>query len=186
MTVFGVVRQPLKHGIKMAGLFTGIDGGTVEIVKGMGEIGHGGSNKAEMTVWHADDNSEPRFTFRTGVYTPRDSIWHSTMARPWYQWLSSDGKQGVEPPEEIKELASWVDKMRSAVDPKERIEWGKKILRYQAEHIMSIGIARIPKPVVKNKYLANVPEKATTGWDYMGPAFVYPQQYYFRAPRNQQ
>jgi hypothetical protein len=40
--------------------------------------------------------------------------------------------------------------------------------------------------VVRSKALGNVPEKATTGWDFMGPAFVYPQQYYLKAPRNQQ
>ena len=144
------------------------------------------ANEVEMTVWHADDNSEHRFTFRTGVYTPRDRIWHSTLARPWYQWFNSDGEQGDEPPAEIKELASWVDVMRTTVDRNERIEAGRKILAYQAEHIMSIGIARIPKPVVKNKLLANVPDRATTGWDYMGPAFVYPQQYFFKSPRNEE
>ncbi len=144
------------------------------------------ANEVEMTVWHADDQSEHRFTFATGIYAPYDSIWHTCMARPWHQWFASSGKSGVEPPEEIKQVGKWVETMRTTVNNAERIEAGRKILEYQAEHIMSIGIARIPKPVVKNKHLGNVPAKATTGWDYMGPAFVEPCQYYLKAPRNRQ
>jgi peptide/nickel transport system substrate-binding protein len=158
----------------------------------MKEVGQGlyneliNANEVEMTVWHADDQSEHRFTFQTGIYTPYDRIWHTCMARPWNDWFNSEGESGVEPPSEIKRLGEWVEIMRTAVDDEDRIEAGREILEYQAEHVMSIGIARIPKPVVRNKALGNVPEKATTGWDFMGPAFVYPQQYYLKAPRNQQ
>ena len=108
------------------------------------------------------------------------------MARPWHYWFASDGEKGVEPPDEIKQLGAWVPIMRFDPDRDKRVEAGRNILRYQAEHLMSIGIARVPKPVVKNKHLGNVPDFARTGWDFMGPAFVYPQQYFFRSPRNEQ
>lgn len=150
------------------------------------------ANEIDMTVWHADENTEHGFNRIQALYVPHTQIWHSSMAPAWVDWYEAKNsnkeipENAMEPPQEIKELLKLSEIVRTSPDKEERIKAGKEILSYQAENLMSIGIIKIPKPVIKNNNLHNVPESNVLGWCYMGPAFIDPHQYFFSSPRNQE
>ena len=110
----------------------------------------------------------------------------------WYRWLHSQGQQGEEPPQQIKDLYKvWKD-LRKTADPKERIRLGKKLIRSQAENLWGIGtIGDTFRPIIINNRLHNVPEfmkdkdgnlvegePALWGYPWYGTLLHHPEQFY--------
>jgi peptide/nickel transport system substrate-binding protein len=82
----------------------------------------------------------------------------ATYANEWKNWLNSGGKTGVEPPQDIKDLAALWDKWQSAVfDSAEYKDLGTKVFDNIAEWLYVIGvIGQGPQPVVVSNKVENV------------------------------
>ena len=97
----------------------------------------------------------------------------------WVNWFKSSGKQGMEPPEQIKQLIEWNKELGYAVDEGTRREAGEKLTEAQAKNLWAIGtVTMAPQPIIVSKKLKNVPQKGL--WDsslnYMNAYF--PCQFY--------
>jgi peptide/nickel transport system substrate-binding protein len=110
---------------------------------------------------------------------------HPEGSRTWgawpgfMSWYGTGGKEGVEPPDEIKKVMEYVEILRHGLDPAERDAAGKKIVEAQAENLWEIGICfETPLPIVVSNKLHNVPEKGVWDWGtrYMQP--YRPFQFY--------
>jgi len=133
-----------------------------------------------MLSWNST-TSDLEFPNNPGRFAPTANTWPGNES--WYSfidWFASDGKNGIEPPVEYKELHELAMELMSATDKQRRIEIGKKIMKAQAENIYVIGIVGLaPVPLVVDQDMKNM---VTTG--YWGPAAnwyspYYPIQNYF-------
>ncbi len=119
------------------------------------------ANETVMTSWHQCSSTDPEFTANAGGWFTigAPTFYGNAVAPLWSRWYRTGGKEGKEPPKEIKQLVEWGETVRYSPDPKERIEAGKKLLQSQAEHVWRIGICDAPFVVIINEKLRNVPEK---------------------------
>ena len=133
----------------------------------------------DMTIWHADRNSDILFPIEPHWYVPTNGGWEQSQWSEWRRWYFSDGKLGWEPPPLIKDqIASW-ETLRRATDMAERIEAGKKILRSQAENLWALGVVGLgPHPVIVSDELHNVPRYGYWGWDSRWTWPYYPETWY--------
>lgn len=103
-------------------------------------------------------------------------------AVPWYQWHSSNGKEGMEPPSEIKRLFEVVEEWRQT-EPgtDEYMELGKEMLTINLKGLYVIGtVGLAPLPFIINKNLKNTPkEGAILAWEYYFWPPYQPSQWYF-------
>jgi hypothetical protein len=87
----------------------------------------------------------------------------------------------VEPPDWVKQLYEWHDKMKEVVSEEERVQWGQKIFDYLAERPIEIGtIVECPLPLLFNKNLRNLPRpKVPVGWDTYGIFTYHPEAFFY-------
>ena len=97
----------------------------------------------------------------------------------WAQWYETNGNQGMEPPEQIKQLLEWYEEMLQTTDEERRIELGKKILRVNADQVWSIGTITNAKTVpLMNENFMNIPKYyfQTNSFQHS----FYPETWYFK------
>ncbi len=121
-----------------------------------------------------------------GLNWDMDPLWyiptfHNTYWAPLYGlWYNSGGKEGVEPPQEIRQLQEWYDELKSTVDEAKRIELGQRIVKHHEENLYMIGILQQPfAPVVVNARLRNYLEKGVQDYRLLHEAQSWPEQLFY-------
>ncbi len=111
-------------------------------------------------------------------------IYYRSPARNWSapgwgpqyaNWYVTEGKEGEEPPPEIKRLYDIWEEIKVTVDPEKRKRLFQEILKANAENVYPIGaVGEVPHIVIVGNNFRNVPEKHpwTTMGRYLGPAGV--------------
>jgi peptide/nickel transport system substrate-binding protein len=95
----------------------------------------------------------------------------------WAQWYETGGAEGEEPPDDIKQLFEWWEKWQETLD----VEWGKNILRSQAENLWTIGVVGMaPQPIIAKNNLRNIPEKGAWVWDELWFYPYHPEQFFLK------
>ena len=100
---------------------------------------------------------------------------------PWYQWHVSGGQQGVEPPEEVKELFRLVEEwLTTEPNSNAYVELGKQILEINTRNLWTITALGIePYPVLFKDTLRNTPEQALWDWPYRFWMPYMPEQWFY-------
>ncbi len=142
-------------------------------------------NRIEMGGLWTWELFPPRFlTGYAGGLIPAREPWMvpSAWSPLWRNWLATEGKEGEEPPEEIKKnWRLWWDVVKVTPDEEERARAVEEILRSQAENLWTIGtVGSDPRPILVKNDLWNVPKKFEAAWDWMATARWYPEQYFFK------
>lgn len=130
-------------------------------------------NMFDVAIYPDDVATDPN-VIRSEAY--RVQWW----APSWWKWLSSNGRNGEEPPEDVKQLwQDWV-RLRQTPDDGERIRLGKKILRQQAENLYAIGaIGGTMNLVLVTDRMKNVPgDGALIGSPWLVTALHHPEQFF--------
>ncbi len=135
----------------------------------------------DMSLWHADRNSDILFPIEPFWYVPMHIGQEITHWAEWSRWYRSDGARGWEPPPKVKQLLAWWEVLRRTTDLQERTEMGKNILRSQAQNLWAIGIIGLgPHPVIVSDELHNVPQHGYWGWDSRWSWPYYPETWYLK------
>jgi peptide/nickel transport system substrate-binding protein len=123
------------------------------------------SGAAMASVWFGWDNGLPQAYTSPSYLAPRHQEF---LAWPkWGQHFQTNGAAG-EPPDmpaaqKLMELAQRWD--RATDDATREAVW-RDMLKIHADQVFAIGLlAEAPQPVVVNKALRNVPEKAIWAWE---------------------
>ena len=83
----------------------------------------------------------------------------------WGLWYNTNGEQGEEPPEHIKELQNYWTQLLLTTDEAEQEELLHKILQAQADNVWVIGVVGpVPKPIIAKTWFRNVNENCT--WSF--------------------
>lgn len=116
----------------------------------------GGAGEVQVYTWVVDGFSEFAFiSGRGGNY-----LYSWTWAPLWLSWWNSNGENGVEPPEEIKELYAKCESLPS-LPPQEAEQVAAELLDAFAENLWIIGtVGYMGKPIVANKKLGNINREA--------------------------
>lgn len=100
----------------------------------------------------------------------------------WDRWLSTDGKEGVEPPAEWKELKKWLDEIISLrPGTEEWISLKQKIWDFRVKQLWVIGIVgQAPIFHLVKNYVRNVAEEGLFGWATAMDIAYSPQQWFIK------
>ncbi len=145
------------------------------------------SNSLDISSWAADvlDIGE----VASSLGNTRVSWGNRASGIPWRTWLQSDGADGEEPPQEIKDL--WELGEQFLNTPYYSDEWheaGKAYYDASFGGLYIIGvIQRPPQPLLFKTNLKNTPPNDTTGhwaWSYRQWIMFMPEQWYFEGGGN--
>ncbi len=141
-------------------------------------------NQVDMAAWGTDmlDIGE----VANGLANMRPHWGARASGHLWRQWLQTDGEDGEEPPQEIKDLwAAGEAFLESSYGSDEWLERGKEFYRLSMDGLYQIGtIQRPPQPLLFKKDLKNTPPNDTTGqwsWTYRQWVLFMPEQWYFES-----
>jgi peptide/nickel transport system substrate-binding protein len=133
------------------------------------------ANQMMMSAWGGDEVIDTLLARRPKWFAPIYGD-ESTWAPMWAKWYITKGKEGEEPPTEIKQLYDWMDRYAETDDTK----YVDMLLKSQAENLWTIGtVADAPIPIIVNKDLKNVPEVQYWVWDALSGVQDYPEAWYY-------
>ena len=137
------------------------------------------NNDLMSEIWNEDTSAFP-YTGNAKV-DPRNSP-ILTMGPLWGRWYATGGKDGVEPPPEMKRIVEIVDKARS-VGPDEQVKLSQELYRNWADNVYEIGTVgltpMVQGVVVTNVKLRNVPATLGNDWPLRSPGNARTEQFYF-------
>jgi peptide/nickel transport system substrate-binding protein len=140
------------------------------------------ANDLQAEIWNQDTSGFPF----TGVpkYDPRSLLFGTITTGPlWKQWYDSGGKEGVEPPAEIKRIAELIDRGKAA-SPQQQVRIAKEIFRIWVDNMFEIGTIGLTPlvqgVVVINARMRNVPTKLGNDWPLRTPGNARPEQFYYK------
>ncbi len=118
-----------------------------------------------MSVWYGADNGIPNADMSPWEYTPSNQ--QQLQWAKWGQFIETKGEAGekIDMPE-AQRLYDLLLAWRAATETDKRVGIWDEILKIWSEQVYSIGtVSNVPQPVVVNRHLHNVPEKAVWAWD---------------------
>lgn len=132
----------------------------------------------DVAIWHANGTTPPGVYSRASVVPPFNDDY---MGNDWATWFLTNGKEGQEPGEDIKELwALFQDYKMAEFGSGEYRELGKKIAEIHNKKLFRIGtVGNVPRPVIVSNRLMNVPEISYSASDYYYNYPFRPYQWFF-------
>ena len=141
------------------------------------------ANELDMGLWSNGRASDFLFPLGPMFFVPYHLGQETTWGVEWAQWYITEGEKGEEPPENIKKLYEWWERMKTTTDEEENIDLGRKILASQAENLWCIGtVGMYPQVVIVRSNLRNIPQESLWGWDVMYTFPAHPEQFFFKGP----
>ncbi|HWA50660.1 MAG TPA: ABC transporter substrate-binding protein [Dongiaceae bacterium] len=123
------------------------------------------AGESVMSVWYGADNGIPNADMSPWEFTP--SSQQQLQWAKWGQFIETKGEAGekIDMPE-AQQLYDLLLSWRAATETDKRTAIWDEILKIWADQVYTIGtVANVPQPVVVNRHLHNVPEKAVWAWD---------------------
>ncbi len=118
-----------------------------------------------MSVWFGVDNGFPNADMSPWEFCP--STQQQLQWAKWGQFIETSGEAGekIDMPE-AQRLFGLLESWRAANDTVTRTGVWNEVLKIWSDQVYSIGtVANVPQPVVVNRHLHNVPEKAVWAWE---------------------
>lgn len=116
------------------------------------------ANKVQVNVFYADFLTE---IFMQALPVRLNGFWAFNSWGPlWTTWFTTNGEEGEEPPQVMKNLIELIDKWQTtAPGEEEYMQLIKKILDLHAENLWLIGtVGPTPLPMIVDDDLRNLPE----------------------------
>lgn len=131
------------------------------------------ANDVQMNLGDCDNAMDIMFTLTPYWSVPMNWGWEWSWNTQWGLWYQTNGEQGEEPPQHMKDLLTTWEQMKATLDEDERTRLGKEILKQQAENLWAVGtVGMAPVPIIAATNLRNVPDEQLWGWDcFFGQVF---------------
>lgn len=136
------------------------------------------SNELMAEIWNEDTSAFP-YTGNAKV-DPRNAP-ILTIGPLWRRWYATGGKEGAEPPPEMKRIVEIVDKART-VGPEEQVKLSQELYRIWADNLFEIGTVgltpMVQGVVVTGAKFRNVPTTLGNDWPLRSPGNARTEQFY--------
>lgn len=129
----------------------------------------GNNNDLELTTWKNDGTSGPSVSQDyTPMVPPFGDYFNPGTGFGWAAWKSSEGKDGIEPPADVKELYKLAEKfIQVPVGSEESNTLGAQITRIHVDNLWKIGtVGEVINPVMYSSDLGNYKEFAAKTYDF--------------------
>jgi peptide/nickel transport system substrate-binding protein len=139
------------------------------------------ANELEIPTWHLDRGG--RFGRTNPLFWAFDDPAQQRWAGQWAIWLTTGGTDGIEPPQEIKDLDALFREWQTTEFGSDQYnELGRQYFEYFANEVPMIGTVGFwPQPLVVHNRLHNVPtEGLLWGSDNNFYPPYYPEQWFIR------
>ncbi len=141
------------------------------------------SSQHQVYAWMCDVMTEGCLVAGQGTYFNPAVL--GPWCPEWSLWLKTNGEQGEEPPQEVKQIYEWAMELPH-VTPEERVNLIQNLGDMYAENVWMIGtIGMVGKPVIANVHLGNILE--TSGSDdaaWAGVRNHWMEQFYWTTPER--
>ena len=123
------------------------------------------SGMTHMSVWSGFENGVPTADMSPAELAPTTQ--QSLQWPKWGQYYETSGRAGEQPDlPEARELMRLNDAWRNSTTTSEREKIWLRMLNIHCEQQFTIGVvAGVLQPIIANKRLRNIPEKAIYNWD---------------------
>jgi peptide/nickel transport system substrate-binding protein len=141
----------------------------------------GNNNELDLTFWQNDSTSGAVIVQNTFMLRPPFGwSFNPGTAYLWHEWKKSDGKTGIEPPDEVKQLYTLADKfVQHKLGSPESNKYGKQIVDIHVKNLWKIGIAgNVKSPLVHHNNLKNWGPYPVKAYDYYWAYPYRPFQWY--------
>ncbi len=138
------------------------------------------SNDLMAEMWNQDTAGFP-FTGST-KYDVRSGIYGNITYGPlWYNWTKTGGKEGIEPPDYMKEMMRLVDHAKT-VGPADQAKDAQQIMKLWVDNMVEIGTVGLTATdqgvAVVNAKMKNVPQNLTKDWPLRSPGNGRPETWF--------
>lgn len=143
------------------------------------------AGSAIMSVWSGLENGLPTADMSPAELAPTGQ-WQLQWSE-WGEYFETAQASGLPPDMPVAtELLRLNKEWRFAKDSAQRRKIWREMLKLRAEQVFSIGTVNgVPSPVVVNRQLRNVPEKAVFNWDPGAFFGIYkPDTFWFDGDRR--
>ncbi len=139
------------------------------------------SNDLMAEMWNQDTAGFP-FTGST-KYDVRSGIYGNITYGPlWYNWVKTGGKEGVEPPDYMKQIMQLIDHAK-ANGPADQAKDAQQIMKIWVDNMVEIGTVGLTATdqgvVVVNAKMKNVPQNLTKDWPLRTPGNGRPETWFY-------
>ena len=143
------------------------------------------SGEAMMSIWSGIENGLPTADMSPAELAPTRQDQYQWPK--WGQYYETKGEIGERPDmKDVQELFELNQSWRRSIDLSEREQIWTKMLKNFCEQVYSIGIVNsVPQPIVVNRLLRNVPEKAIYAWSPTSYFGVYHPDIFWFATEQQ-
>ena len=139
------------------------------------------ANELMTEIWNEDTTAFP-FTGGSKLDPRNGPVQQLTVGPLYYQWLTTNGKEGVEPTEPWKRIMQLVDTARS-VGHDGQVAAAQELFRIWADNVFEIGTVgltpMVQGVVVVNTRLHNVPATVANDWPFRTPGNARTEQFFF-------
>jgi len=139
----------------------------------------GNNNDADITTYLNNWTAAPAISENTQMfYPPFGYPMNPGTGFLWAEWMNTHGKQGIEPPEDVKTLYKLSERfLQVPIGSPESNAIGKEIVDIHVKNLWKIGIiGQVKSPVIHHNNLGNFPVFTAVGTDYF-------RAYPFRQPQ---
>lgn len=127
-------------------------------------------NEHDLASFQGGGNSEgPLYSVPQPFYPPfGDPALDVMCGGPWYDWWTSVGSSGEEPPEDVQRLFDLAEQWKVSIPGSEDYErLGKEMVQIHLDNFWLIGtISQPPQPTIVSNRLKNVPEYKIQSFAY--------------------
>jgi len=137
-------------------------------------------NSHQAFAWQIEGGLDPaRMAFAWSTIAPPDFMW-SNVGVPLQIWEATNGKEGIEPPDFIKEINRLMKQAQVTLDRNKRASLLKKIARLHAENLYTIPTTTYVGIAVVSNKLQNIPDSWLSGMDVLSPRNIEPWQFFYK------
>lgn len=124
---------------------------------------------------------EPNLISQISLYIPPYSDLSPLVGVPWRDWFATNGAQGEEPPDWVKQLYDLAAEWKTVLPGSERyMELGKEMVDINLDQMTLIGtVADLPGPTIVNNKLQNVTEWTVQDYNYGRTYPFRPDQWFY-------
>jgi len=137
-------------------------------------------NKTEAVVWKVDAANNPLFfSLHWTHLDPPSTAGTGHAGHGLNRWVHTDGEEGVEPPEFIKEINKLFKEASTTLDPEKRAEIGKEMAQIHSSQVYLLATTTFKDVGIANENLSNIPETWIGGHAMIQSRTVRPWQFFY-------
>jgi len=137
------------------------------------------SNKLDVAMWAKSQPLAIVLGNNELWVPPFENYFNSRSGMLWAEWIDSDGAQGVEPPEYVKQMIADIDAFQSAPAGSDDSNMlGARLVENMVSNLLFIGTVQSPAPIYHNNDLKNFVEFKTQSYEYYRTTPYRPDQWF--------